>query len=132
MASGVQPATTDAGFQQAMADVDDQQETPTAALTVCGSHPYAPSSLVSAAVKPRLTPRFTPVELPPRQYGVVDGTPIIHFTTAEFDAGAALFCHSLQSSQSVGLRFRKSEKFSRLIGLSRVELQFQIYGMAGT
>ncbi|KAL9678999.1 hypothetical protein QQ045_016852 [Rhodiola kirilowii] len=52
-------------------------------------------SFTSAVSKPAFVPRFQPIPLASRQYGVVAGKPSVHFTLAEFDAGAALFRFSL-------------------------------------
>ncbi|KAL9678705.1 hypothetical protein QQ045_016554 [Rhodiola kirilowii] len=55
-----------------------------------------------AAAKPSLTPRFRPVDLPARQYSTVEGKPSVHFTTAEFEAGVALFRHLLIAKFTMG------------------------------
>ncbi|CAM8993760.1 unnamed protein product [Rhodiola kirilowii] len=59
-------------------------------------------SFASTAAKPRLIPRFKPVELPARQYTTVNGRPSVSFTTAEFVAGASLFQFSLVAKFTVG------------------------------
>ncbi|KAL9680839.1 hypothetical protein QQ045_012619 [Rhodiola kirilowii] len=61
-----------------------------------------PRTFTMAAAKPRLTLRFRPVEIPTRQYSTVEGKPSIHFTTMEFDAGVALFQHSLIAKFTMG------------------------------
>ncbi|CAM8982810.1 unnamed protein product [Rhodiola kirilowii] len=59
-------------------------------------------SFAAATSKPLLQPRFQPIPLSSRQYGQVDGKPTVYFTTAEFDAGAALFRHSLIAKFTLG------------------------------
>ncbi|KAL9663685.1 hypothetical protein QQ045_019076 [Rhodiola kirilowii] len=56
----------------------------------------------SAASKPKLAPRFSPVDLSARQYSTVDGKPSVFFSTTEFEAGATLFKHSLITKFTVG------------------------------
>ncbi|KAL9676060.1 hypothetical protein QQ045_004273 [Rhodiola kirilowii] len=77
---------------------------PVPGVQASGYKASAPLSFAAAAAaaKPRLVPRFRPVDLPTRQYTSIDGKPSIHFTTAEFDAGVALFKHSLVAKFTMG------------------------------
>ncbi|KAL9659102.1 hypothetical protein QQ045_028285 [Rhodiola kirilowii] len=60
------------------------------------------NSFASVVATPRLVPRFKPIDLPSRQYSTVDGKPSVHFTAAEFEAGVALFKHSLVAKFTMG------------------------------
>ncbi|KAL9689838.1 hypothetical protein QQ045_010229 [Rhodiola kirilowii] len=92
------------------------KEQPLSPEVMVSANPFAPtssyasevkasapaSSFASAASRPRLVPRFKPIVLPSRQYSTVDGKPSVHFTVAEFEAGVALFKHSLVAKFTLG------------------------------
>ncbi|KAL9659166.1 hypothetical protein QQ045_024030 [Rhodiola kirilowii] len=60
------------------------------------------TSFSAATTRTRLVPRFKTIDLPSRQYSTIDGKPSVHFTAAEFEAGVALFKHSLVAKFTMG------------------------------